>query len=319
VSSTFVNSSTSITDLQQNAAGNFAGRIEQTTLNAHLRPNQQFSSILFLSNMADSVFHSWQTTLRKRFAAGLLMNFAYTYGKAIDNQSGDPIGTSYSPTTSTAVDSHNLRLDRGPADFNQKHVATLTWIYELPFGKGRKFMTSANRAVDAVLGGWSLQGFNSYMSGEPFSVTSGAKTAQYGANSRAVLTTSTLSDDSLKAGALGPVFFNGTTGFAAAPPGSTGMGRNVFQGPGFWDMDGALSKTFNATERAHFTLRMEAFNALNHANFRKLGSTSVGSTSILSTNFGTACCQTQSTSTSTAIVSNGEAYRVVQFVLKMTF
>jgi len=45
----------------------------------------------------------------------------------------------------------------------------------------------------------------------------------------------------------------------------------------------------------------------------------VGSTSILSTNFGTACCQTQSTSTSTAIVSNGESYRVVQFVLKVSF
>ena len=97
------------------------------------------------------------------------------------------------------------------------------------------------------------------------------------------------------------------------------MGRNTFQGPGFWDMDGALSKTFQPTERLKFTFRMEAFNALNHANFRKLGSTSVGSTSILSPNFGTACCQTQSTSTSTAIVSNGEAYRVVQFVLKASF
>src|SRR5579883_725815 len=154
VSNTFVNSSTTITDLQQNAAGNFAGRVEQNTLNAHLRPNQQFSSILFLSNQADSVFHSWQTTLRKRFAAGFLMNFAYTFGKAIDNQSGDPIGTSYSPTTSSAMDSHNLRLDRGPADFNQKHVATLTWIYELPFGKGRNWISSANRVLEAALGGW---------------------------------------------------------------------------------------------------------------------------------------------------------------------
>jgi hypothetical protein len=97
------------------------------------------------------------------------------------------------------------------------------------------------------------------------------------------------------------------------------MGRNMFEGPAFWDMDGSLSKSFNAAERVKFTFRAEAFNALNHANYRKLGSTSAGSTSILSANFGTACCQTQSTSTSTAIVSNGEAYRVVQFVLKMTF
>jgi hypothetical protein len=319
VTSAFANSSTTITDLQQNAAGNFAGRIEQTTLAAHLRPNQQFSSVILLSNRADSVFHSWQTTIRKRFAAGFLMNFSYTFGKAIDNQSGDPVGTSYGPTTSSAVDSNNLRLDRGRADFDQAHVAIATWIYELPFGKGRPLLSSANRAVQAVLGGWSLQGFNSVMSGEPFSISSGAKTAQYGANSRAVLAGSTAPGDSLQPGALGPVFFKSAADFALAPPGTTGMGRNVFQGPIFWDMDGALSKSFNATERLRFTFRAEAFNALNHANYRKLGSTSVGSTSILSANFGTACCQTQSTSTSTAIVSNGEAYRVVQFVLKATF
>jgi hypothetical protein len=180
-------------------------------------------------------------------------------------------------------------------------------------------MKTANRLVQGALGGWSLQGFNSYMSGEPFSVTSGAKTDQFGANSRAVIVGSTLPSDQLQAGTLGPVFFKNASAFALAAPGTTGMGRNMFQGPAFWDMDGSLSKSFNATERIKFTFRAEAFNALNHANYRKLGSTSVGSTSILSTNFGTACCQTQSTSTSTAIVSNGEAYRVVQFVLKMAF
>jgi len=157
------------------------------------------------------------------------------------------------------------------------------------------------------------------MSGEPFSISSGAKTEQYGASSRAVIVGSTLPSDALQAGVLGPIFFQNASAFALAPPGSTGMGRNMFQGPGFWDMDGSLSKSFQATERLKFTFRAEAFNALNHGNFRKLGSTSVGSTSILSANFGTACCQTQSTSTSTAIVSNGEAYRVVQFLLKATF
>jgi hypothetical protein len=321
LTSTFVNSSSTITDLQQNAAGNFAGRIEQTTLAAHLRPNQQFSSIIFLSNQADSVFHSFQTTVRKRFATGLLLNFAYTYGKAIDDQSGDPVGTSYAPTTSTAIDNNNLRLDRARADFDQRHVASTTFIYELPVGKGRHFMSSAPKAVDAVLGGWSLQGFNSWMSGEPFSISSGAKTANYSATSRAVIVGNTLPADSLhaKAGVTGPVFFDNTSAFALAPAGSTGMGRNMFQGPSFWDVDGAISKSFQPVERLKFTFRMEAFNAMNHANYRKLGSTSVGSTSILSPNFGVACCQTQSTATSTAIVSNGEAYRVVQFVVKAVF
>ena len=129
---------------------------------------------------------------------------------AIDNQSGDPVGTSYSPTTTTALDSRNLRLDRGRADFDQTHVLTTTWIYELPFGKGKTFLNSAPGLVQAVLGGWSVQGFNSIMSGEPFSISSGAKTANYSTstNSRAALAGATLPSDSLhaKAGATGPVF-----------------------------------------------------------------------------------------------------------------
>ena len=321
VSAAFVNSSATATDLQQNAAGNFAGRIEQTTLAAKLRPNQQFGSIILLSNMADSVYHSLQMTARKRFDSGFLMNFAYTYGKAIDNQSGDPVGTSYTPTTSSAMDSRNFRLDRGRADFDQRHVFSATWIYELPFGKGKRFLGNSGRALHTVIGGWSLQGFNSVMSGEPFSVSSGAKTAQYGTNSRAVILGNSLPDDSLqpKAGTVGPAFFQNASAFALPAAGSYGMGRNMFQGPVFWDTDAAISKTFEATERLRVTFRAEAFNFLNHANFRKLGSTSVGSTSILSPNFGVACCQTQSTATSTAIVANGEAYRVVQFVLKLAF
>jgi len=150
--------------------------------------------------------------------------------------------------------------------------------------------------------------------------TGGAKTANYSSTARAAVVGATpIPSLQPKGGVVGLVYFQNSVGFTQAAPGTTGMGRNVFQGPWFWDMDGAISKSFQATERVKVTFRAEAFNALNHANYRKLGSTSVGSTSILSSNFGTACCQTQSTSTSTAIVSNGEAYRVVQFVLKASF
>jgi len=323
LANTFVNSSTTLTDLSQNAAGNFAGRIEQTTLAAHLRPNQQFGSIMFLSNSADSVYHSLQTTLRKRFSNGLLFNFAYTLSKVIDDQSGDPIVTTFTPTSVATLDSTNLRLERARADFDQKHVILLTWIYELPFGRGQKWLHNAPRFLNALFGSWSLQGFNSNMSGEPFSISSGSKTAFYSTstNSRAVIVGNTLPDDSLKPkpGVVGPVFFQDASPFALAAPGGTGMGRNMFNGPWYWDIDGAISKSFQATERVKITFRMEAFNALNHTNFRRLSGATVGSTSILSPNFGTACCQSLATSTSTAIVSNGEAYRVAQAVLKVAF
>ena len=320
VTSAFVNSSATLTDLAQNAAGNFAGRIEQTTLNAHLRPNQQFSSIIFVSNQADSIYHSLQTTIRRRFANGLLFDVAYTLGKVLDDQSGNPIGTSFTPTTSTAIDNFNLSLDRGRADFDQRHVISVTWIYELPFGAGKRWLASPSKPLNAIVGGWSLQGFNTNQSGEPFSITSGAKTANYSVVSRAVIAGPMPSDSLVSVpGVTGPSYFANASGFAIPAPGAEGSGRNLFNGPWFWSTDGALSKSFAVAEKVKVTVRMEAFNALNHPNFRKLSQASVGSNSILSPNFGTACCQTLNTTTSTAILSNGEPYRVVQFVMKAAF
>ena len=279
---------------------------------------------MFLSNGADSVYHSMQTTLRKRFSNGFLVNVAWTYSKVIDDQSTDPIVTTFTPTSVQVLDSTNLRNERARADFDQKHVVTATWIYELPFGEGKKFFGNKGSGfVNAVLGGWQVQGLMTSMSGEPFSVSSGAKTAVYSTatNSRAALTSNVLPDATLKSkpGKIGPVYFLDTTGFALPAPGSSGMGRNMFNSPRYWDMDGAIAKNFNIGERVKGMFRLEAFNALNHANFRSLRNASVGSNSILNPNFGTACCQSLATATSTAIVSNGEAYRVAQMVLRLSF
>jgi hypothetical protein len=90
----FLNSATTQTELRQNAAGAFAGRIEQTTLNARLRPNQQFGQITYIDAGGDSYYHSLQTRLRKRFSDGLLFGIAYTFSKSIDTQSVDPVQSS---------------------------------------------------------------------------------------------------------------------------------------------------------------------------------------------------------------------------------
>lgn len=326
--SSFVNSSTTKTDLAQNAAGNFGGRLEQTTLAAHLRPNQQFAQIMMIDNGGDSYYHAGQLVVRKRFdQAGLLLSGAYTLGKSIDTLSLDPVastvGGGLTTTNSrTAADARNYRNERARSDYDQRHVVNLTVIYEMPFGKGKRFAGSANRILDLLIGGWSLNGIYTYQSGEPFSVRSGVLTANATAQSRAALKPGyTLPEAKLqdKEGVIGPVFFANADAFTFPEPGGTGLGRNIFQGPSYWNLDASVSKGFKVNERVRMVLRAEAFNALNHPNFRNPRDASVGTPTITSSLFGQACCVTMSTASSATTNQNGESWRVIQLALKLSF
>ncbi len=328
VNSTFLNSATTQTDLNQNAAGNFAGRIEQTTLAAHLRRNQQFGQILVIDNGGDSNYHAAQMTFRKRFdAAGLLLNASYTLSKSIDNLSIDPVlssvGGALTTTNSrTPADARNYRNERARSDFDQRHVLNITGIYELPFGHGKKLFGSPNRFTDALIGGWSTNGIYTYQSGEPFSVRSGVLTANFSAQSRAALKPGVALPEAklqAKEGVIGPVFFQNSDAFTFPAPGELGLGRNIFQGPSYWNLDAGLTKGFRITEGMRMVFRAEAFNALNHPNFRNPRDASVGSPAITSGVFGQACCVTLSTASSSTTNQNGESWRVLQLALKLTF
>jgi hypothetical protein len=328
----FTNSAASITDLSQNAAGNMAGRLEQTTLAARLRPNQQFAQILLLDNGGDSYYHAAQFTFRKRYdAAGLLLNGAYTLGKSIDTLSLDPVlatvgGGLTTTSARTPADGRNYRNERARSDFDQRHVVNITGIYELPFGKGKKVWGSANRFVNTFIGGWSINGIYTFQSGEPFTVRSGVLTHNFTAQSRAVLRPglTTLPETGLQQlpGVVGPSLFSSSNAldfFAIPAPGELGMGRNIFQGPTYWNLDSGISKGFQITERVRMVFRTEMFNTLNHPNFRNPRDASVGSPAVTSGVFGQACCVTLSTASSSTTNQNGESWRVIQFALKLSF
>jgi hypothetical protein len=322
VNQAFVISSNTATELRQNAAGSFAGRIEQTTLAAGLRRNPQFSQILYLDNGADSNYHSLQLSFRRRFdAQGLLLNGAYTLGKAIDNLSSDPVGASVdggqtATAARTPVDGRAYNNERGRADFDQRHVFNMSGIYELPFGKGKAFGGNMPTVLNAALGGWSVNGIFTYQSGEPFSIKSGVLTHNSASQSRVALaagvTTLPAATIQEKAGVTGPVLFADNSAFALPAPGDIGIGRNIFQNPSYWNLDTSVAKGFQITERFRMTFRAELFNALNHPNFRAATQT------YTSTTFGTTCCSTMSTASSSSTLS-GESWRVVQFALKLGF
>jgi hypothetical protein len=325
VSASFVNSTTTLNDLNLNAAGSFAGRVEQNTLNAHLRPNQQFAKITYIDAGGDSYYHSMQATLRKRFSDGVLIGLAYTLSKSIDDQSADPVASSstggLSTTNSrTPTDIRNWRLERGVSTFDRTHVLNATWIYELPAGKRRRF-NSLPKVLNYIIGDWSLNGILMVASGSPFTVRSGTRTANYSHESRADIVGDKLPESGLFniPGVIGPVYFRNTDGFAVPAPGNPGMGRNLFRGPGYWNLDTGLTKAFQLTERVNLQFRGEVFNTLNHPNFDNPYDASNGSGSFRSTVFAQACCTLVAPPSTRAIVDTGEAGRIIQFALKLRF
>ena len=254
VNQAFVNSATTTTDLNQNAAGNLALRVEQSTLAAGLRPNPQFAQILMIDNGGDSNYHAGQFTFRKRFdRAGVLFNGAYTLSKSLDDLSIDPVqatvGGGLTTTSSrTPVDGRNYRNERARSDFDQLHVINFTGIYELPFGKGKPILGNASHALNHIVGGWSINGIYTYQAGEPFTVRSGVLTANNVAQSRAALKPGVAlpkAELQEKAGVIGPVFFPDADAFTFPEPGGLGLGRNIFQGPSYWNVDAGASKRFD--------------------------------------------------------------------------
>jgi hypothetical protein len=324
----FVNSNATRTELQQNNAGNFSGRIEQTTLNARLRPNQQFGIMTYIDSGGDSYYHGFQSTLRKRFANGLQVALSYTLAKSIDNQSLDPVGSTsgggLSTTNSrTPVDIRNWRNERAVSDFDRRHTFNSAWLYELPLGRGKRFAGTSSGVVNHIISGWSLNGIYSAYTGEPFTVQSGVRTSNNSHISRAALT-GELPKAGFKeqAGTVGPVMFTRAERdqyFRIPDPGDSGIGRNMFRGPGYWNFDLGIQKLIMITERWRLQFRAESFNTLNHPSFETPTASSSGSNQITSARFGESCCQAVAPSSTQNIIQTGESGRVIQFALKLMF
>ena len=339
-----LNQSATLTDLQFNAAGSFAQRIEDNTLSLKLRPNQQFARITYLDNSGDSNYHAAQFTLRRRFTSGLGVSLAYTFSKSIDNQSVDPVGATsggaITNTTSRApVDIRDFRLDRGRSDFDRTHILQGATVWEVPVGKGKRFLNSSSGIVNQILGGWTINSIFAYMTGEPFNVNAGGdsssapggRTANAAHTARAVVQRPISAHLQYLPGqtSIGPVVFPASTAlpcgqdpnspFCIPAPGQNGVGRNIFTAPSYWNVDLGFIKTFQIRERFKIQFRTEMFNALNHANFDNPRDASVGSPSLSSQDFARTCCATVAPPSTQTVVQTGESARVIQFALKLQF
>jgi hypothetical protein len=248
----------------------------------------QFSSLYAWQTRSNSNYNALQVTLRHAMSAGLQFDFNYVYSKSMDASSnaervngfeaGGGVGFN-----NQAINAWSPDLWRAPSDFDTTHQINFNAILDLPYGKGRHWNAS-NGLLNAIFGGWGLSGLGRWTSGFPFSVAAGdgwatnfelegtsvligpkPKSGVY-INSSGIPNAFKNAQDIQCYCPYAPDPANGPVLFRNPYPGEAGQ-RNIFRGPGFFDIDGGLSKTWNFTEARLIRFSWEVFNVTNSVRF----------------------------------------------------
>ena len=241
------------------------------------------------ASRANSSYNALQVLVTKRYSRGVTGSFAYTFSKLLD------VITS---NVENDINSNpfNWNFDHGRSDNDRTHVATASLVWELP-------KTHLNPVLNQVVNGWELSPIITARSGAPVNFTNGRDIALDGSNRTSrqrpnIIGNPIISGDRSKQDML-THYFN-VAAFAYPSPGTFGnMGRNVFDGPGFFTLDLGIFRTFAITETKRLQFRSEFFNLPNRANFNN------PNTTISSSQFG--------------LISSTQPARVIQFAMKLAF
>jgi len=216
-----------------------------------IRPYPLFGQINYEESAGSSIYHALHLRSERRAAHGLSFILSYMWGKLIDDLNSSP------------QDSYNLRAERGLGQDDVRHRFTFSPVYQLPFGHGRQFLSSAPLPLEAVLGGWEISGVTRANSGYPFTASISTDNSGTG-NLRDrpnQVNNANLSNPTPGA------FWNRNAFTMPAKYQFGNAGRNTLTGPGSFTQDVAMMKVFAPAENQQIQLRFEMFNAFNHANF----------------------------------------------------
>ena len=230
-----------------------------------------------------SNYNSLQTRLEKRFSHGLQFEAAYTYSHSLDDASSASLG---SANNGDFRDQTNPNLEYANSDFDIRHRFVLSYMYDLPFGRGKLLGKSASGVLNQFIGDWQLAGIFSAATGNWYTVSdtnnpggadSGGTVAWNSARPNVV------QNPNAHPCVAGTLFNTCAFDDSAIQPGTFGnAGRNIVLGPGYKTWDTSLVKQFPVHEQMHFEFRAEVFNLLNHVNylFQQFGAISVEPTSL---------------------------------------
>ncbi|MBI1940270.1 MAG: TonB-dependent receptor [Acidobacteria bacterium] len=249
-------------------------------------------------NFGASTYNSLQVSWRKRASRGLTFIGSYTWSKTLTNsESGHTYhhyGSPYSGYYNVVQWPENRPVEKAIADFDTPHSLKLTWVYELPFGRGKQFLNQGG-VVDKVLGGWRISGVQNYLSGTPLVITSSIPaaiaTGPFGGGHWTTRPDMVGDWSGVQGNVQGPLNPDGTPylnvpadfdangckgpfclvptsedGYALHPGNAPRVFSNL-RGPGRFFEDFSLSKRFNFTESVHLEFVARFFNVFNRHGF----------------------------------------------------
>lgn len=226
------------------------------------RPYPVYANITWLESANNSDYESLQVKLEKHTSKNIAFLLSETYARSIDE--GPQAGSTSNSSKILPQNSYNSQQgERGLSDFDVKNRTVLSVIGETPFGKGQRWLT--NGMAGRLAGGWQLSGIMTWQTGRPW-------TPYFSGNNS---NTSELADRpnvvagcDLYSGFQKVSAWANPACFTAPPAGTFGnLGRNTLTGPGQFNLDFALDRSFQIVERLRLQFRGELFNIFNHPNF----------------------------------------------------
>jgi Carboxypeptidase regulatory-like domain/TonB dependent receptor len=241
----------------------------------------QFSSLYALDSIGNSSYNALQFTIRHPASHGLTTDLSYTFSKSLDLGSETERSNIFSNVdggyTNFAIqNTWNPKLNKGVSDFDTHSLLTGDWVYVLPVGRGKAALGGINRFADGIVGGWQWSGLARWTSGLPFSIESPAYPTNYDnpamtfnvggvKTHRSIINGIPHAIDPSVATSIGNGIYFGNP--IRLPYAGEAGNRNVYRGDGYFDIDSAVSKSWNLGDWAKLKFAAEAYNITNTVRF----------------------------------------------------
>jgi Carboxypeptidase regulatory-like domain len=212
-------------------------------------------------NEGESSFNAFVASVNRRFHNGLFLGGNYMYSHAL-NDGSVGAGDADAPENIAC-----FRCDYASSDYDARHSGTFSALYELPFGRGRKYLNGGT-AADLFAGGWSLNTLLSARAGLPVNVTLSRSSSELPDGNNVDQRPNRVPGVPLYLGGRSISHWINPAAFSLPAVGNWGnAGRNIATGPALWQDDSAVEKNFRLTERNYLIFRAEAFNLFNRAQY----------------------------------------------------